>query len=81
MVFVLGHDVKVVDSYVSLRLCIDAAAGNETGIRRRIEMTRMCIRLSIVISGAPLSPCRPRSDLTIDNDAYILPILFYGADT
>jgi len=53
----------------------------EGDIRRRIELTRSCMKAldRNIQYGAPTSACRPRSDYTIHT--YILPTLLYGVDT
>jgi len=43
-VTILGHKVNVVDSFVYLGSSVDASGGNDSDIRRRIELARTCIK-------------------------------------
>ena len=43
-VTILGHKVDVVDSFVYLGSSVDASGGNDSDIRRRIELARTCMK-------------------------------------
>jgi len=43
-VTILGHKVDVVDSFVYLGSSVDAIGGNDSDIRRRIELARTCMK-------------------------------------
>jgi len=77
-VFVLDHDVEVVDSFVCLGSCTDVHGGSEPDICRRIEKARSCMR--------SLDRNIWRSSISLQTkirlyNVYILQILLYGADT
>ena len=68
----------MVDSFVYLGSSVDASGGNDSDIRRRIELTRTCMK--------SLDREIWRSSISVVTkfrfyNAYILPVLLYGSDT
>ena len=76
-VTILGHKVDVVDSFVYLGSLVDASGGNDSDIRRRIEMARTCMKS--LHRGIWLSSISLITKLRLYN-VYILPVLLYGSD-
>ena len=77
-VTILGRKVDVVDSFIYLGSSVDASGGNDSHIRRRIELTRTCMK--------SLDREIWRSSISVVTkfrlyNAYILPVLLYGSDT
>jgi len=77
-VTILGHKVDVVDSFVYLGSSIDASGGNDSDIRRRIELARTCMKS--LDRGIWRSSISLVTKLRLYN-VYILPVLFYDSDT
>ena len=77
-VTILGHKVDVVDSVVYLGSSVDASGGNDSDIRRRIELVRTCMKS--LDRGIWRSSISLVTKLRLYN-VYILPVLLYGSDT
>ena len=74
----LDHKVDVVDSFVYLGSSVDASGGNDSDIRRRIELAHTCTKS--LDQGIWRSSISLVTKLRFNN-VYILPVLLYGSDT
>jgi len=77
-VTILGHKVDVVDTFIYLGSSVDASGGNDSDIRRRIELARTC--MESLNRGIWRSSISLVTKLRLYN-VYILPVLLYGSDT
>ena len=68
----------MVDSFVYLGSSVDASGGNDSDIRRRIELARTCMKL--LDRGIWCSSISLDTKLRLYN-VYIFPVLLYGSDT
>jgi len=68
----------VVDSFVYLCSSVDASGGNDSDIRRRIELARTCMKS--LDRGIWRSSISLVTKLRLYS-VYILPVLLYGSDT
>ena len=75
-VTILGHKVDVVDSFVYLGSSVDASGGNDSDIRRRIELARTCMKS--LDRGMWRSSVSLVTKLRLYN-VYILLVLLYGS--
>ena len=74
----INHKVDVVDFFVYLGSSVDASGGNDSDIRRRIELARTCMKS--LDQGIWRSSISLITKLRLYN-VYILPVLLYGSDT
>ena len=75
---ILGYKVDVVDSFIYLGSSVDASGGNDSDIRRRIELARTSMKS--LDRGIWRSSISLVTKLRLYN-VYILPELLYSSDT